>query len=159
MNPISFKVECESIEEYCLSSNYSDPFFEDDRWWAFPPHAVMAVPIIKNCKKVWIWDDSYPASTPFEVEHISLHAQYPIPWKYKVVRSNRMRITVTCCRTDIYPVFWIYWWVYFRLQESLLLCESFIVFLLEIWGLAETKDCMKASWQDIKILAWMSKRR
>lgn len=151
MSSISFKIERESIEEYCDRHNFTDPFFVDDDWWAFPPHGVMAVRVITNCKKVWVWNESYPASTPFEVEHIYLCDQSPIPWKYKIVRSNRMRITATCCRTDIYPLFWVYWWVYFRLQESLLLCESFMVFLLEIWGLAETKDCMKASWRDIKI--------
>ncbi|QLE47958.1 hypothetical protein FD724_07390 [Nostoc sp. C057] len=151
MNPIGFKVECESIEEYCDRHNYRDPFLVDGNWWAFPPHAVMAVPVITTCKKVWVWDGSYPASTPFEVEHISLCDRHPIPWKYKVVYSSKARFTVTCVRTDVYPLSWVYWWVYFRLKESLRLCEAFLVFLLEIWGLAETKDCMRASWRDIKI--------
>ena len=158
MNPISFKVECESIEEYCDHHNYSNPFLVDENWWAFPPHAVMAVPVISSTyKKVWVWDDSYPASTPFELEPIFSYGQSPIPWKYKVVRSSETRFTVTCVRTDVYPLFWVYWWVYFRLEESLRLCESFMVFLLEIWGLAETKDCIKASWRDIKIFKVFSK--
>lgn len=151
MDPVSFKVKCESVEEYCLRTNYSDPFFHNYGWWAFPPHAVMAVPIIKNCKKVWIWDDSHPASTPFEVEHVSLHDQYPIPWKYKVVRSSQLRFTVTCVRTDVYPLFWVYWWFYFRFKETLSLTMRWFIYVLEVWGLAELHQGQYASWRDIKI--------
>jgi hypothetical protein len=166
-NPIGFKVEkveLESIEEYCVSEarrrhrqNYSDPFLADDFWWAFPPRAVMPVPVIRSSKKVWVWDDNFPVTTPYEVAQIFLYEE-AIPWKYKIVYSNKERLTVTCVRTDIYPLFWIFWWLHFRVKESYRLCAEFMIFLLEIWGLAETKPCMRASWRDIKIFNFWNKK-
>ncbi|MEH2201187.1 hypothetical protein [Nostoc sp.] len=159
MNPIKFEIECD-IQETCDRYNYTDSFCENGIWWAFPPHSAMAVPIDVRYERSLIWDEEYPASAPFELEmHYILSNQVPVSWKCKRVWGDRMRMTVILVRTDVYPLFWLYWWVYFRVKETLKLTKKWFIYVLEIWGLAETRECEIASWQDIKILKALSDRR
>jgi hypothetical protein len=159
MNPIKFEIECD-INECCIAHSYTDPFCDNGIWWAFPPHAVMAVPIHVRYERRLVWDENYPASVPFELtmEYL-LSDRIPMSWKYKQVWGDQMRMTATCVRTDVYPLFWIYWWVYFRVKETLKFTKTWFICVLGIWGLAEVGQGERASWQNIKILKALSDRR
>lgn len=118
----------------------------------------MAVSINVRYERRLVWDESYPASAPFELamEYL-LGDRVPLNWKHKQVWGDQMRMTATCVRTDVYPLFWIYWWVYFRIKETLKLTARCFVYVLEVWGLAEVGQGEIASWQNIKILRAIGK--
>ena len=44
MNPLNSSIPFE-VELICDRLNYCDPFEAEGTWWAFPPNAVMAVPL------------------------------------------------------------------------------------------------------------------
>ncbi|MHC5779706.1 hypothetical protein [Nostoc sp.] len=157
MNPIKYTLDTETIEEFCARNSFTDYFCVDNTWWAFPPHAFMPMPIMVGIRQHLKWDENYPASTPFQLEEIWFLEQALIPWKYRRVWSSQMRMSVICVRTDVYPLFWVYWWFYFRFKETLSLTIKWFIYVLEVWGLAELRQGQYASWRDIKILAWMSK--
>jgi hypothetical protein len=155
MNPVSFKIECESIEEYCDRNNCSAPYLVGDIWWAFPRDAVMAVPANLQTFRYLIWNEKYPESTPFELGEI--YYQDSIPWKCRRVWSTQMRLSVIYVRTDVYPLFWVYWWFYFRIKETMVLTMRWFVRVLEVWNLAEVRPEKMSCWQDIKFLKWLNK--
>lgn len=39
------KYRMEWIQEWCQDNGWTDPFQESKEYWAFPPHAVMPLPI------------------------------------------------------------------------------------------------------------------
>lgn len=39
------KIAYDLIEQWCQTNGWTDIFFEHYRYWAFPPHAVMPLPV------------------------------------------------------------------------------------------------------------------
>lgn len=42
---IEIQIATQTAEDWCLENGYTDPFFQEGRWWAFPINGVIPVPI------------------------------------------------------------------------------------------------------------------
>lgn len=59
-----------------------------------------------------------------------------IPWPIKVIAYESFSNVAICCRTDAYPLLWMWYWIAYRMQETLRLTSMWIVMVGMVWGFA-----------------------
>lgn len=59
-----------------------------------------------------------------------------LPWPVKVVGYREWNMQALCCRTDAYPLMWVWWWLAYRLEETARLIGQLIVMIGMVWGFA-----------------------
>ncbi|MEH2135429.1 hypothetical protein [Nostoc sp.] len=146
-----------SIEDICNKYSFTETFCVDNQWWGFERGSVMAVPFDRGWRKTVQWDDNHSPGYPFEIPEIYFR-EVKIPWNYKEVWDKPYVLQKICVRTDVYPLMWVFWWWYFRIGASLALIMRSLVYLLEIWGLAQTNSGEITRWHNIKFLSQLQKR-
>lgn len=51
-----------------------------------------------------------------------------------------------------------FWWVLFRIGQTLRMTETYIIWMFDIWGLAHTSLGAVCQWRDIRPIGWIGKR-
>ncbi|MBN3949410.1 MAG: hypothetical protein HWQ38_24270 [Nostoc sp. NMS7] len=149
------RIEVKSLKTLCQELEITEFFVDKEgNSWGFQGKNVMAVPLLPICTIRVEWDESYSTGYPFEMPEIYVRS-VDVPWNYKEVWDKPYALKKICVRTDVYPLAWVYWWVYFRVEASLALFMRTFVYLLEIWGMAQINSGELVGWYNIKFLRWL----
>ena len=73
----------------------------------------------------------------------------PIPFPFVVIWTDVSLLRSIAVRTDGQPLIWMWWWMVVRVEESARLTSSFLIYLLQIWGLAKLKPGTVPRWRDV----------
>jgi len=160
-----FEPTADDYSAFCQAAGFTDLEICAGRAWAYPPHSVMKVPLPKMPPNVvvnWNGNPWEPFRANVEVRLAELaQAKFEAHVKEQAVMVYRTS-SIFCqaeyyVRTAEYPLAWLYWWFYFRFEETLTQAKYYVVTVACVWGLAETPVGAYPSWIDIYAIGWFRK--
>lgn len=99
------------------------------------------------------WPAGVSSATPFWLGEFLIGDDsdrfFDEPFPYRAIARERGHLSFIAVRTDAYPLMWMWAWFKWRLDQTMSVLPSLIIFVLNIWDWAYTPHGSMARWSDI----------